>query len=841
MKFVYNTLVLSLLLVAGSTPAALAQKPEQLNSSDIYQAIEKLNVLGSALYVAAHPDDENTRYISYLVNDRHVHTAYLSLTRGDGGQNLIGTEIEELLGLIRTQELLAARRIDGGSQMFTRANDFGYSKHPDETLRLWNKNEVLSDVVWAIRKWQPDVIINRFDHNSAGKTHGHHTSSAMLGLEAFDLAGDKTAFPEQLKYVDVWQPKRIFFNTSWWFYGSQEAFDKADKTNMISMDAGVYYPLKGKSNNELAAESRSMHKSQGFGSIGARGEQLEYLNLLKGDRSPDPNDIFGGIDVSWKRVKGGAPIGDLLKKVEKEYNFQNPAASVPDLVKAMKMIEALPDGYWKRVKSEEIKRVIAACMGLFLEAVAGDYSATPGQSVQLTIEAINRSPVNCVLQSIRALPTSADSTFNFPMVTNKAVLWKQKVQLPSDMPNTSAYWLDENWELGMYNVKDQTLRGVPETPRAFKVQFNFLVDNQPFSIEREVIYKFEHDVKGEVYRPFEVTPPVFVNLGQEVYMFSGSSPAAVEVVVKSGAPNVNGTLTLKHPAGWRIEPAEQAFELKLKGEEKTLAFQLFPPNQNAEGKLLPIATVGGKGYSKNLTVIQYEHIPTQTLLLNSEAKIARIELKKAGEKIAYIMGAGDKIPESLRQIGYVVDVLEDRDITTENLRRYDAVILGVRVYNTVERMPFHQPKLMEYVEKGGTLIVQYNTNFSLTLPADEIAPYKLKISRDRVTVEEAEMRFLAENHEVLNFPNKITAKDFDGWVQERGLYFPNEWGTEFTPILSCNDPGEPARDGSLLVAKYGAGHYVYTGLSFFRELPSGVTGAYRLLANMISLGKKEKP
>jgi LmbE family N-acetylglucosaminyl deacetylase len=492
------TLALACFLTVFTSFPVFSQRPERLSSAEIYQAIEKLNVLGSALYVAAHPDDENTRLISWFINDQHMNTAYLSLTRGDGGQNLIGTEIEELLGVIRTQELLAARRIDGGSQMFSRANDFGYSKHPDETLEIWNKDEVLSDVVWAIRKWQPDVIVNRFDHNSAGKTHGHHTSSAMLSFEAFDMANDKNVYPEQLKFVQPWQPKRLFFNTSWWFYGSQEAFDKADKSKMAMVDAGTYFPLKGKSNGEIAAESRSMHKSQGFGSVGNRGESMEYLDLLKGDMPKDPTNLFEGINTTWTRVNGGAPIGEILKKVQADFRHDNPAASVPQLVKAYAMTEALPDGYWKQVKSAEIKKVIAACMGLFIEAVADDYSATPGEEVDLTLEAINRSKVACTLQSVRYLPMGQDSTLNLSLASNKDFTWKKKLTLPASLPFTNSYWLNKNWELGMYTVEDQALRGLPETPRQFKVEFSFLIENQRITFERDVVYKKDDDVKGEV-------------------------------------------------------------------------------------------------------------------------------------------------------------------------------------------------------------------------------------------------------------------------------------------------------------------------------------------------------
>jgi len=338
-----------------------AQAPVQPTSADLYEQIQKMQVLGSVLYVAAHPDDENTRMISYLANEKKVNTAYLSLTRGDGGQNLIGPEIRDLLGVIRTQELLKARSVDGGQQFFSRANDFGYSKNPEETLKIWDEEEVMADVVWAIRKFQPDVIINRFDHSGNRRTHGHHTSSAVLSHKAFDLVGNKEVYPEQLEHVNTWQPKRLFFNTSWWFFGSREKFAKADKSDMLSVDVGVYYPMKGKSNNEIAAESRSMHKCQGFGSTGKRGSEQEYLKLLKGEMPKDKSSIFEGINTTWTRVKGGESIGQVIGNVDAEFKHENPAASIPQLMAAYQMIQGLPDGYWKSVKLKDIKISRSSC------------------------------------------------------------------------------------------------------------------------------------------------------------------------------------------------------------------------------------------------------------------------------------------------------------------------------------------------------------------------------------------------------------------------------------------------------------------------------------------------
>ncbi len=834
-------LILSLIFSAN----ILAQAPEKPTSAEIYESIKKLNFLGSALYIAAHPDDENTAMISYLANEVKANVAYLSMTRGDGGQNLIGPEIRELLGVIRTQELLAARGVDGGNQMFTRANDFGYSKHPDETLEIWNKDEVFADVIWGIRKWQPDVIINRFDHRTPGTNHGHHTASAMLSVEAFDKVNDPKVYPEQLEYVETWQPKRLFYNTSWWAYGGQEAFAKMDKSHLSALDLGVYYPSLGKSNNEISAESRSMHKCQGFGSVGSRGTDMEYLELIKGDFNKGSTDLFEGINTTWTRVKGGAPIGKILDRVQKEFQFDNPGASVPDLVQAYKLIRSLPDGYWKKVKGKEIKEVIVHCMGLYLEVVADNFSATSGEEVTLSFEAVNRSKVPLKLKSMTILPEQFDSTLNLALDYNQVASFNRKTMLPEDISYTNPYWLNEEGTLGMYKVEDQLLRGLPETPRAFKVQFQLEVAGAPLKLEKEVVFKRRDPVEGEVYRPFEVIPTVAANLNEKVLLFGNEGGKEVGVIVKAGRADVKGQAMLELPAGWRSEPEVVDFELKLKDEEQRIVFQLFPPHEQSEGYLRPVVKIGDREYNKEVVYIEYDHIPTQTVIQESKAKIVKINLEKAGNRIGYFMGAGDEVPASLEQLGYEVTLLEDRDMTADNLRRFDAIIMGVRAYNTQRRLRFHQDKLMEYVKGGGTMIVQYNTASrfvtGLAVPMEEVGPYPFKLSRDRVTDEYAEVRFLQPEHPVLNYPNKITSKDFEGWVQERGLYFPNEWDDRYQAILSSNDKGEPARDGGLLVAEYGDGYYVYTGYSWFRELPAGVPGAFRIFANMISLGKETRP
>ncbi|WP_298778289.1 PIG-L family deacetylase [uncultured Polaribacter sp.] len=824
-------LALSFLLISLSISA---QKPSKLNSNQIYEKIQKLNFLGTALYIAAHPDDENTRLIAYLANNVKARTGYLSLTRGDGGQNLIGSEIRELLGVIRTQELLAARRVDGGEQFFTRANDFGYSKHPDETLQIWDKEKVLSDVVWAIRTFKPDVIINRFNHRTPGTTHGHHTSSAMLSVEAFDLVNDKSKFSEQLKYTETWQPKRLFHNTSSWFYRGREAEFKKIAKDFTKFDIGVYYPLKGLSNNELASIASSQHLCQGFGRLTTRGEQAEYVEFLKGNPLKDKNDVFSGINTTWNRIKDGGEIGAILYDLEENYDFVNPSKHLPKLMEAYLKIQKLEDKHWRKIKEKQIKEIIEACAGLYLEASAISASGTPNSKVDVDFEVLNRSDVNIDLISITSTIDAKKVKKEIELLSNKKINFKETITLKVNA-FSDPYWLKKQASLGMYMVDNQNLIGNPETPRPAKIDFDLLIDNVPITITKNVVRRYAERDKGEIYEPFEILPLITTKLKDKVIIFSDDSQQKVVVEVRAGANNVTGDVSLKVPTGWEVTPQKTSFNIKQKNDKQTVEFLVSPPKNQSEGKLKVVAVSNGKNYKKQLVEINYNHIPKQSVLLNSEAKIVRLDIKKSGNYIGYIKGAGDAVPESLRQIGYTVVEINPTEIDDKTLQKYDAIVLGIRAYNVVKELKFKQKFLLNYVENGGNMIVQYNTNRRV----DVAAPYALNLSRDRVTDEFAEVRILEKNHELLNFPNKITQNDFKYWVQERGLYFPDSWGKEFTPILSMNDKGESAKKGSLLIAKYGKGNYIYTGLSFFRELPAGVSGAYKLFANMLSVGKEK--
>jgi len=817
----------------------IAQKPSKPTSSEIFHQIQKLNFIGSVLYIGAHPDDENTRLISYLANDIKAQTTYLSITRGDGGQNLIGSELSEILGVIRTQELLGARKTDGGNQRFTRAVDFGFSKNPDETFRIWGKQEALADVVWAIRSLKPDIIINRFDHRTPGTTHGQHTASAILSYEAYDLARNASQFPEQLKYVDVWTPKRLFFNTSFFFYGSQEAFDKADKSNLSKLETGSYYTNLGLSNGEIAALSRSNHKSQGFGSTGSRGNESEYLEYLKGSAMKKKSDIFEGVTTTWLRFSNGLAIRDIMDQVELQFDFKNPSASIPKLLEAQTLINKIEDDYWRKIKLNQINEIIASCAGLFVEAVSSTDATSPSQEIKLKLELINRSNCPIALSGYKVSTSQGSELPNLQLNNNVSNRLETTAQIPLEANYNSPYWLNEKGSVGMYKVVDQELTGLPETPSGITVDFSISLNNKAtIFLRREVVFKSNNPIKGEMYQPLYVLPPVTVQILDKVLIFKDNSAKNISVRVNAIKSGISGELHLELPEGWHSEPKNTTVTF-LNGEtEKNITFSVTPPETDSEGIMVPKFAYQDKIYHAEKIEITYDHIPKQVVLLPAESKLVKSNIKIEGKKIAYIQGAGDDIPSGLTQIGYEITELKQNEITAERLKSFDAIVMGIRVYNVLDDFEPQQNILLQYVAEGGTLLVQYNTDSRIkTL---NFSPFPIKLSRNRVTEEDAEVRLLDPNLEVLNFPNKISNLDFSGWVQERGLYFPSEWGSEFTPVLGMNDFKEPERLGSLLVSKYGKGHYIFTGLSFFRQIPAGVPGAYKLFANLISIGKNGK-
>ena len=800
------------------------------NSAEILQSLKKLNTVGSVLYIAAHPDDENTRLLAYLAKERNLRTGYLSLTRGDGGQNLIGKEQGEALGLIRTQELLAARRIDGAEQFFTRANDFGFSKNPEETFSIWNKDSILADVVLAIRKFKPDVIICRFPTTGEGG-HGHHTASAILALEAFDAAADAKRFPEQLAYTQVWQAKRIFWNT--FNFGGTNL----TSPDQLKIDVGVFNPLLGKSYGEIAAESRSMHKSQGFGSAKGRGEAIEFFKQLKGDAVT--KDLFEGINQTWTRFAATAKFEKELNDVIAKFNPQSPEKIVGDLVSFYKQLQTLDESdanikHWKTIKLKECETLLLNCNGLWMEACAADYMAVQGNDVLITAQIIKRNNGEAKINSINYF-NQTDSSITLKLKTDSLYTFKHKEKVATTIPFSNPYWLTDKYTIGMYTVNNKQLIGKPENDAAVKVIFDLTINDLNLKVERGVVYKYTDPVKGEVYRPFEILPPATINISDKVFVFSSLTAKDVSFTVKANTANANGTVQIKVPEGWTINIKNPDFKLANKGDEAIIDATLTPGKTANDGKLQASVNIGGTTYTKSIKRIEYDHIPYQFILSDAEANIVHFDLKKTGNVIGYIPGAGDDVVACLKQIGYDVTLLTDELLSKENLSKYNCIITGVRAYNTNERLQIHYNKLMEYVKNGGNLVVQYNTNSRIGPVGTKVGPYPFTISRDRVTDDNAEVRFTNAKHVVLNAPNVITQKDFEGWVQERGIYFATDIDKNYETIFSMNDPKEKASEGSLIIGKYGKGNFVYTGLVFFRELPAGIPGAYRLFANLISL------
>jgi LmbE family N-acetylglucosaminyl deacetylase len=802
----------------------MAQQPGIPGAGELEIALQKLNVLGSVLYVGAHPDDENTAVLACLSKGRKYRTAYLSVTRGEGGQNLIGPEQGAEIGLIRTQELMAARRIDGAEQFFTRAVDFGYSKTAEETFEFWGKERTLGDIVWVIREFRPDVIMSRFSAQQAGG-HGHHMATALLVKEAFAAAADPDRFPEQLKFVSAWKPRRLLWNI--WRPSQEEA------KNLLRMDTGEFNPLLGKSYSEIAGESRSQHKSQGFGSAGRRGAQSDYFELADGD--PATQDIFEGIDISWDRVPGGQKVGRLLAKSLDSFDPRQPSKSIAGLLGIYAELAKLPDGDWVQVKKGELLRVIQACAGVWMEAIAGDYAAAPGDIIQVRTSVINRSGHPLTFHSLAFPGITPDSVLDRHLKNNEPQSIETTLLLPKDHPLSQPYWVEDSNREGLLAAVDRDLFGQAENPPSVSARIGLLADGQLLEYSIPVLFRWTDQVSGELYRPFEVRPRVTIQSEDKAGIFADASPRKIKLKLKNHSPDVAGVVRLKGPTVWKIAPPSVPFSLPGKYDEAEIQFEVSPPGQADAADLTAEAEVEGVKISRSLVEISYPHIHRQVHFPESRLRVVKLDIRTDGKKVGYVMGAGDEVPRALENLGYEVVELSDGMLENTDLSSFDAIITGVRAFNTRTVLSRSMDKLLRYIENGGTLVVQYNVASNQL--NRQIGPYPLTIGRDRVSVENAPVVFLSPGHPLLNFPNKITAGDFEGWIQERGLYFASQWDDRYEKVLSCHDPGEPDRKGGLLYARYGRGVFIYTAYSWFRQLPAGVPGAFRLFANLISAGK----
>jgi LmbE family N-acetylglucosaminyl deacetylase len=828
-------------VLAGA--ADVAHGAEPTTGAWILQELHSLANTGSVLYVAAHPDDENTQVITYLARGRGYRTAYLSLTRGDGGQNLLGPQLGDALGVARTLELLAARRVDGGRQYFTRAKDFGYSKNAEETLNVWDRRGVLGDIVRVIREFRPDVIITRFSPKPS-PTHGHHTASAVLAVEAFRLAADPSAFPEQLGQLRPWQARRIVHNVG---VGAAAANPPAgmavagspanvpDGPGVVKVEVGGADPVSGESFASIAARSRAMHKTQGFGVGPApviEGSRIEPFVLLDGD--PATTDLFDGVDTTWNRVPGGADIARSLAETVTSFNTRDAAATVPALLAIRRRLAALPADPLVNDKREQLDRIIQACVGLEVDTVVDRAEVVPGERVELRHLVVVRSPVPVRWVAMRYIGTHRAITPAVELRPNQPVVREASLLVPVTTPPSQPYWLRAEGTPGMFRVDDPSLIGRPEDPPALPLEYVFDVGGQTLTIAGEPRPAADR-AQPALQRRLEVIAPVSLHFLAGVRLFAPGAARPVTVELTAARARAAGTVQLDVPAGWTATPASQPFRLATTGARARFTFTVTAPARLETATLGASVEINGRRFDQERVEVRYDHLPLELLQPPAHARAVALELATRGRHVGYLPGAGDDVAAALEEMGYEITSLTGADLTPERLRGLDAVVIGIRAFNVRTDLAERLPALFAYIEAGGTVVAQYNTLDHL--PDGWLTPFQLRLSRDRVTDEHAPVTILAPEHPVLSTPNRITAADFTGWVQERGLYFPDQWDERFTTVLASGDPGEPPLASGVLVARHGKGYFVYTSLSWFRQLPEAVPGAYRLFANLVSLGK----
>jgi LmbE family N-acetylglucosaminyl deacetylase len=857
--------------VCTMAPAPAQQRPFS-GAAEIEQALHRVNELGTVLMIAAHPDDERTSVLAYFARGRHMRTAYLSVTRGEGGQNLIGPEQGAQMGIIRTHELLDARKIDGAEQFFTRAIDFGFTRTAEETLQKWGHDSALSDVVWVVRNYRPDVIVLVFT-GTPRDGHGQHQASAILGKEAFTAAADPKRFPEQLKYVQPWQVRRLVHATFGGGFGppgpagaagggrggrgggrggaqgqAQNEPPAPQLPKAGSADTGSYNPVLGYSYEELAVLSRSMHHSQGTGAMRRPGGGATEFELVAGE--PASKDLFDGIDTTWNRLPGGAAVAPILSEAVRVYEPAHPEKALPFLVKARPMVAAINDPL-ARAKLIELDEAIALCSGLWAEAQAQRAEVSPGAALMVTTTLENRSHA-----ALRFEGAAMEGMWNELLPNPAAALAPEKAlalefskAVPATQPYSQPYWLVKPPTGDAYTVGEQLLVGKPDSPPVAQVRLRLSLDGVPFELVRPVHFRYASRAEGERERPLAIVPAVAVNLTSAVSLFPSATAKPVHVAVRANVANSEGTLRLDAPAGWKVSPASLPFKIAAAGEQQELAFDVTPPAGESIAALRAVATTGGRDIASGMQTIEYPHIPTQVLFPPSNVKAVRADVKVNAKKIGYIMGAGDDMPDALRQLGLDVTLLTESDLAQGDLSRFDAIVAGVRSYNVRADLKANQQRLLKYVENGGRYIVQYQTPEGGGGPGQgapgggrgqggglNLGPYPMTIPGGntwRVTVEEAPVAFPHVDSPLLQFPNHISPKDFEGWVQERGLYFATEWDQHYQTVLSSHDPNEKALEGGELWTHYGKGVYIFTAYSWFRQLPAGVPGAYRLFANLL--------
>lgn len=768
--------------------------------------IRRLHSGGRVLYVAAHPDDENTRLISYLTHRRHLRVGYLSLTRGEGGQNRIGLEQGELLGVVRTQELMGARSIDLGEQYFTRATDFGYSKSAEESLEVWGHQQVLADVVEVVRRFRPHVIVTRFPPQ--GGTHGHHLASARLAAEAFVAAADPKRFPEQVAQLGTWQALRVVYNQipRW--------IDPASETG-VPLDVAGYVPALGVSLGEVSAASRSMHRSQGFGVMAQYGPVPEYFATVAGE--PFDKDPFSGLDE-----RQDPQVRSALSAALGALETQGAPAALPHLARAYRAAGALEHRPTREATQRQIAELMVRAAGLRLDARAPRAELVAGETVQIDLHVDPR-----LRSELRAVEATLPGEGGVVGVSPPGVAFAVQsvpLRVPANARPASPPWLQsppqvrEAWD-----------------PVPLVVTYTLRLQDLTFTVERPLRYVWDEPVAGERSTWVQVAPPVAVTPESPVTMIPNGGPVAAYVEVVNHAPGFRGTLSLEVPEGWVVRPESIPLVMGERGDVQRHGFEITappgsPPSVTAAFRLTP-----GDGAVWQRASYDYPHLPPTTVFRPSAITLVPVELDTSQVgTVGYVSGSGDRVGELLAQVGLSVEEVTEDTLARGDLGRFGAILFGVRAFNVLPELARYHDRLMAYVAQGGTVVMQYNTNNRIDPLRAPLGPYPFEIGRTRVTDQNAPMRWT--DHPVLHRPHALGPKDFEGWVQERGLYFAQTWDPRYHTPLSMNDRGEEGAAGALLIAKHQRGTFVYTGLSLFRQLPAGVPGAYRLLVNLLAHG-----
>lgn len=812
------------------TTLGVRAQPEAPGSLPPVAMIQRANVLGSVLMIGAHADDDDTQLLTYLSLGLQLRTGYLSVGRSLGSQNRIGPEQGQAMAVLLNQEAIAARQRTHIEQYYTRAFDAGFTKTLTEAMTFWDRPEVVGDIVWLLRTFRPDAVIVRYS-GTPRDGHGHHQASAVLARKAIAAAGDPTQFPEQLKLTTVWKPAHVF------------QFSAAGAKPVVAINVGGYNPVLGASYAEIATAGRTAFRSQAMGGLTTLRNRTVLLAPIDGTT---PETLLEGVDTTWKRMTGGEAIGEGLAAVLREFRADQPEQAVAGLVEARTKLAALEkgaDGPWVRVKLHELDETIARCVGLWVRVATPVEVVTPGMRVPVAIEVANRSVMKLEVAGLTLKTPTGENEFPAqPLGRDQPARWEAYWAVPADQVPTQPYWL-QGQDGMIAKIADQTKVGPAADEPLLTVRLRFRTEDGAFELTRAVRHQRFEPTEGETWRPLVVTPPVTLHPALDAVIFPDGAPRKFSVRATAHRDDVAGTVKLQLPAGWGVEPATGEFRIAKTGLTSDLVFTVTPPAASADSRAKISAVVDGRETAFDFVTVDYPHIERATFFPATDVRFVHVPVKVLAKRVGYLIGTGDEMPEALRQLNCEVTLLSPDDLARADLTIYDAVVLGIRSYSVRPDVLLHRDRLRAYVRGGGTLVMQYTDstagpNGIVEVP--NLGPFAFRVGATRVVEEDAPMKFRLPQHPLLHVPNELTAEDFRGWVQERGLRFAVSWDAHYETPLETNDSGEAPLPGGMLVAREGQGVFVYTAYAWFRQLPAGVPGAYRVFANILSAGRAGK-